>query len=181
MFENNLITGHLDSLLTNGLNSVWSFNHEAIAKLAEGRANPISTRIQWLFAHISKELSYSLDLGSGCVIIFLSDAGTVRRFLEHHGSSFDIVIFAVDNTDLGIYEVLLPLYFPRSKFEEDAARWQLPSDIGGHDGEPMLPDRQIRIIDNPQHTLHGELARGGFSKVTEHFRNALVCELCRCH
>ncbi|KAH0817770.1 hypothetical protein GEV33_005022 [Tenebrio molitor] len=81
---------------------------------------------------------------------------TVRRFLEHHGSSFDIVIFAVDNTDLGIYEVLLPLYFPRSKFEEDAARWQLPSDIGGHDGEPMLPDRQIRIIDNPQHTLHAD-------------------------
>jgi hypothetical protein len=156
LFENNLITGHLDSLLTNGLNSVWSFNHEAIAKLAEGRANPISTRIQWLFAHTSKELGYSLDFGRGCVIIFLSDAGTVRRFLEHHGSSFDIVIFAVDNTDLGIYEVLLPLYFPRSKFEEDAARWQLPSDIGGHDGEPMLPDRQIRIIDNPQHTLHAD-------------------------
>ncbi|XP_008201396.1 protein GDAP2 homolog [Tribolium castaneum] len=81
---------------------------------------------------------------------------TVRRFLEHHGSSFDTVIFTVDNTDLGIYEVLLPLYFPRSKFEEDAARWQLPSDVGGHDGEPMVPDRQIRIIDNPQHTLHAD-------------------------
>lgn len=83
-------------------------------------------------------------------------AGTVRRHLERHGSSFDTIIFVVDNSDLGIYEVLLPLYFPRSKVEEDAARWQLPSELGGTDGEPMLPDRQIRIIDNPQHTLHGK-------------------------
>nr|XP_022909356.1 protein GDAP2 homolog isoform X2 [Onthophagus taurus] len=79
---------------------------------------------------------------------------TVRRFLEKFGSSLDIVIFVVDATDIGIYEVLLPLYFPRSKLEEEASRWQLPSDVGGPDGEPMLPDRQIRIIDNPQHTLH---------------------------
>ncbi|KAK5649516.1 hypothetical protein RI129_000545 [Pyrocoelia pectoralis] len=79
---------------------------------------------------------------------------TVRRFLEQHGSSLDIVIFNVGNSDLGIYEILLPLYFPRSKLEEDAARWQLPADIGGSEGEPLIPDRQIRIIDNPQHTLH---------------------------
>ncbi|XP_066256772.1 protein GDAP2 homolog [Euwallacea similis] len=81
---------------------------------------------------------------------------TVRRFLERHGNSLDTVIFVVDKVDLGIYEVLLPLYFPRSKQEEDAARYQLPSDIGGPDGEPIMPDRQIRIIDNPQHTLHAE-------------------------
>ncbi|KAJ8942516.1 hypothetical protein NQ318_007245 [Aromia moschata] len=80
--------------------------------------------------------------------------GTVRRFLEHHGSSLDTVIFVVDKVDLGIYEVLLPLYFPRSKLEEEAAKYQLPSETGGPDGEPIMPDRQIRIIDNPQHTLH---------------------------
>lgn len=79
---------------------------------------------------------------------------TVRRFLERHGNSLDTVIFVVDKVDLGIYEVLLPLYFPRSKQEEDAAKYQLPSDVGGADGEPIMPDRQIRIIDNPQHTLH---------------------------
>ncbi|CAH1109856.1 unnamed protein product [Psylliodes chrysocephalus] len=79
---------------------------------------------------------------------------TVRRFFENHGSSLDTVIFVVDKVDLGIYEVLLPLYFPRSKLEEESARYQLPADIGGPDGEPIMPDRQIRIIDNPQHTLH---------------------------
>ncbi|CAH0558831.1 unnamed protein product [Brassicogethes aeneus] len=81
---------------------------------------------------------------------------SVRRFLERHGSCLDTVIFVVDKLDLGIYEVLLPLYFPRSKFEEDAARWQLPSEVGGPEGEPIMPDRQIRIIDNPQHTLHAD-------------------------
>lgn len=47
---------------------------------------------------------------------------TVRRFLEKHGTAFDTVIFVTDKLDLSIYEVLLPLYFPRSKQEEDVAR-----------------------------------------------------------
>lgn len=79
---------------------------------------------------------------------------TIRRFLERHGNALDTIVFVIDKVDLGIYEVLMPLYFPRSKFEEDAARWQLPNDIGGPEGEPIMPDRQIRIIDNPQHALH---------------------------
>jgi len=66
-------------------------------------------------------------------------------------------VFAVENIDVGIYEVLLPLYFPRSLQEQEMALWQLPANVGGPDGEPLLPDRQIRIIDNPQHSLDGEL------------------------
>lgn len=60
---------------------------------------------------------------------------------------------AVDSCDGGIYEVLMPLYFPRSLGEERAAVLQLPG-TGGPDGEPLFPDRQIRIIDNPTHN-HG--------------------------
>ena len=56
---------------------------------------------------------------------------------------------------LQIYEVLLTYYFPRTLSEEENACWHLPSDIGGMKGEPQLPDRQIRIIDNPQHSLQG--------------------------
>jgi hypothetical protein len=66
-------------------------------------------------------------------------------------------VFAVENSDVGIYEVLLPLYFPRSLQEQEMALWQLPANVGGPDGEPLVPDRQIRIIDNPQHSLDGEL------------------------
>lgn len=79
--------------------------------------------------------------------------GTVRRFLEKYPNAFDVLVFVVDSSDFGIYEILLPLYFPRSKAEENKARWLLPSNIGGFEGEPLLPDRQIRIIDNPQHTF----------------------------
>lgn len=81
--------------------------------------------------------------------------GTIRRFLEQYGDSVTCIVFVLEPCDLGIYEVLLPLYFPRNLAEQDNACWQLPNDIGGIDGEPLLPDRQIRIIDNPQHALHG--------------------------
>jgi hypothetical protein len=81
----------------------------------------------------------------------------VRRFLDKHSSQIDTLVFAVENSEVGIYELLLPLYFPRSLQEELHAARHLPSCVGGLDGEPVLPDRQIRIIDNPHH-LHGTLA-----------------------
>lgn len=81
---------------------------------------------------------------------------TMRRFLEQYGDSVTCIVLVLEPCDLGIYEVLLPLYFPRNLAEQDNACWQLPNDIGGTDGEPLLPDRQIRIIDNPQHALHGD-------------------------
>ncbi|XP_017796657.1 PREDICTED: protein GDAP2 homolog [Habropoda laboriosa] len=81
---------------------------------------------------------------------------TIRRFLEQYGDSIACIVFVLEPCDIGIYEVLLPLYFPRNLAEQDNACWQLPNDIGGMDGEPLLPDRQIRIIDNPQHALHGD-------------------------
>ncbi|XP_012276397.1 protein GDAP2 homolog [Orussus abietinus] len=83
---------------------------------------------------------------------------TVRRFLEQYSYSINCIVFVLEPCDLGVYEVLLPLYFPRTVAEQENACWQLPSDIGGMDGEPLLPDRQIRIIDNPQHALHGDEA-----------------------
>ncbi|XP_039290459.1 protein GDAP2 homolog isoform X2 [Nilaparvata lugens] len=83
---------------------------------------------------------------------------TVRRFLEQQiggGSGVETVVLVVESCDAGIYEVLLPLYFPRSVGEERMALLQLPSaGVGGPDGEPLHPDRQIRIIDNPQHQHH---------------------------
>ncbi|XP_073978563.1 ganglioside induced differentiation associated protein 2 isoform X2 [Rhodnius prolixus] len=81
---------------------------------------------------------------------------TIRRILEHQenngNSTLQTVVLVVESCDAGIYEVLLPLYFPRSAKEEDAALLQLPSgkDYGPY-GEPVFPDRQIRIIDNPHH------------------------------
>jgi len=83
---------------------------------------------------------------------------TVRRFLEQYGDSIDSVVFVVDALNDGIYQLLAPLYFPRSAAEAESSRYQLPFDIGHPvSGEPVINDRRIRIIDNPQHTFHGAL------------------------
>lgn len=44
---------------------------------------------------------------------------------------------------------ILPLYFPRSSREEVEAIKLLPEDIGNENGEPIIPERQIRIMDKP--------------------------------
>nr|XP_053648910.1 protein GDAP2 homolog isoform X1 [Cherax quadricarinatus]XP_053648911.1 protein GDAP2 homolog isoform X1 [Cherax quadricarinatus] len=77
---------------------------------------------------------------------------TVRRFLEHWGQNLERILFVADSIDVSIYEILMPLYFPRSSQEEDSSCYLLPVDLGDEYGEPVIPGRQIRIIDNPQHT-----------------------------
>ncbi|XP_073524837.1 ganglioside-induced differentiation-associated protein 2 [Phyllobates terribilis] len=74
---------------------------------------------------------------------------TVRRFLESHGSALDKVVFAVTEQEEATYRLLLPLYFPRSPQEEQGSLPLLPLDIGNADGEPVVPERQIRICEKP--------------------------------
>lgn len=54
-----------------------------------------------------------------------------------------------------VYRKLLPLYFPRSEEEERACRPLVPADIGNSEGEPIVPERQIRISEKPG-VLEGE-------------------------
>uniref|UniRef100_A0A3Q3KIB8 Macro domain-containing protein n=1 Tax=Monopterus albus TaxID=43700 RepID=A0A3Q3KIB8_MONAL len=74
---------------------------------------------------------------------------TVRRFLENHGNSIETVVFAVSNTEELVYKKLLPLYFPRSGKEEKSCLPLIPADIGNSEGEPVVPERQIRIAEKP--------------------------------
>ncbi|KAF0026828.1 hypothetical protein F2P81_021565 [Scophthalmus maximus] len=80
--------------------------------------------------------------------------GTVRRFLESHGNSIDAVVFAVTDAEESVYKKLLPLYYPRSADEEKACLPLIPADIGNSEGEPVVPERQIRIAEKPG-TLEG--------------------------
>lgn len=82
----------------------------------------------------------------------------MRRFLEAN-PEFRVVL-CVEKAEKALYNVLLPLYFPASKAEEEAAVYHLPSDIGGPLGEPVDAERQIRIIQNPQHDA---MNRGKYS------------------
>ncbi|XP_011364755.1 ganglioside-induced differentiation-associated protein 2 isoform X1 [Pteropus vampyrus] len=74
---------------------------------------------------------------------------TVRRFLEIHGETIEKVVFAVSELEEATYQKLLPLYFPRSLREESRSLPYLPADIGNADGEPVVPERQIRISEKP--------------------------------
>lgn len=73
---------------------------------------------------------------------------TVRRFLENY-SDVDIIVFVVENAEEAIYKKVMPLYFPRDEEEEDFALNELPDDIGNETGEPVIAERQIRIMDKP--------------------------------
>lgn len=100
-------------------------------------------------AHIALRESYGgrrlLRISNGASLF----SGTVRRFLEAH-PDFRVVL-CVERTDRSLYNALIPLYFPATATEEEAATWCLPTDIGGPLGEPNDPERQIRIIQNPHH------------------------------
>lgn len=74
---------------------------------------------------------------------------TVRRFLEIHGETIEKVVFAVSELEEATYQKLLPLYFPRSLKEESQSLPCLPADIGNAEGEPVVPERQIRISEKP--------------------------------
>ncbi|KAK7153955.1 hypothetical protein R3I94_007346 [Phoxinus phoxinus] len=74
---------------------------------------------------------------------------TVRRFLENHGENIETVVFAVSDVEEPVYRKLMPLYYPRSKKEERIGLPFLPADIGNSEGEPVVPERQIRIAEKP--------------------------------
>uniref|UniRef100_A0A3P8ZJQ9 Macro domain-containing protein n=1 Tax=Esox lucius TaxID=8010 RepID=A0A3P8ZJQ9_ESOLU len=74
---------------------------------------------------------------------------TVRRFLENHGESIETVVFAVTDVEEPTYRKLLPLYYPRSEVEERVSLPLIPADIGNSEGEPVVPERQIRIAEKP--------------------------------
>uniref|UniRef100_A0A8C7CBN7 Ganglioside induced differentiation associated protein 2 n=1 Tax=Oncorhynchus kisutch TaxID=8019 RepID=A0A8C7CBN7_ONCKI len=92
---------------------------------------------------------------------------TVRRFLENHGKSIEMVVFAVTDMEEPTYRKLLPLYYPRSEEEERASLPLIPADIGNSEGEPVVPERQIRITekpgteDNSEETLDSDLGQVG--------------------
>lgn len=81
----------------------------------------------------------------------------VRRVLEKYEEYFSLIIFVVEDVDIGIYDHLMPFYFPRSPAEEESAQYYLPKDIGGDNGQPVLPERDIRISIKPTAAALAEL------------------------
>lgn len=82
--------------------------------------------------------------------VFFLLVGAIRKFLEMQEEMGCVIVhtivLVVESCDASMYEVLLPLYFPRSLQEERTAVLRLPMD-----SDYVHNDRRIRIIDNPQH------------------------------
>ncbi|XP_033107037.1 protein GDAP2 homolog [Anneissia japonica] len=77
---------------------------------------------------------------------------TVRRFLEFHGEEVERIIFVISGMNEDSYVELLPLYFPRNEDEESWACDLLPENVGNEYGEPVIPERKIRIMEKPTRT-----------------------------
>ncbi|KAJ3592339.1 hypothetical protein NHX12_007466 [Muraenolepis orangiensis] len=93
---------------------------------------------------------------------------TVRRFLENHVEAAETVVFAVSEVEEPVYRKLLPLYFPRSEEEERARLPFIPADIGNSEGEPIVPERQIRITEKPGNLQEEDSLDQDFAQVGQH-------------
>lgn len=72
----------------------------------------------------------------------------VRRILEKKLDQFDKIILHVQN-GTEQYESIFICYFPRTKLDEEMSCYKLGESIGGPNGEPVIPEREIRIKSKP--------------------------------
>ena len=85
-----------------------------------------------------------------CVFVIYGDRTRQDIYMDIFPLFFpDVFVIYADLTRQDIYMEILPLYFPRCADEEAEAIKRLPEDIGNEDGEPIIPERQIRILDKP--------------------------------
>ncbi|KAH7644703.1 Ganglioside-induced differentiation-associated protein 2 [Dermatophagoides farinae] len=78
----------------------------------------------------------------------------IRRFMESYPDAFDTIILCMQNEhEYDLYRSVLKLYFPRNHHEEQMESSLLPANNGGPMGEPIIPERAIRIQENPIKSL----------------------------
>lgn len=71
----------------------------------------------------------------------------IRRILEKKRHEFDRIVIHVKDGE----ESLIPFlcYFPSGHLDEEVACYRLSAAIGGPNGEPVIPEREIRIKSKP--------------------------------
>lgn len=71
----------------------------------------------------------------------------IRRILEQKGQEFDKIVVHVQSIDK--YRIPYYCYFPRTAQDEAVACYYFSGSIGGPNGEPIIPEREIRIKSKP--------------------------------
>lgn len=72
----------------------------------------------------------------------------IRRILEKKPYDFDKIVILVRNGSRFNAKPFF-CYFPRTKLDEEIACYMLSISIGGPNGEPVIPEREIRIKSKP--------------------------------
>uniref|UniRef100_A0A8C4GNJ5 Ganglioside induced differentiation associated protein 2 n=1 Tax=Dicentrarchus labrax TaxID=13489 RepID=A0A8C4GNJ5_DICLA len=79
----------------------------------------------------------------------LEDATHIAFSKTNYVSFWALICILICVSLQPVYKKLLPLYYPRSEEEEKACLPLIPADIGNSEGEPVVPERQIRIAEKP--------------------------------
>lgn len=74
---------------------------------------------------------------------FVMELRVLRRFLERKSADIDKIILYVNDCEQ--FNSHFYCYFPRTKHDEEFACYNLGHDIGGSNGEPVIPEREIRV------------------------------------
>lgn len=81
----------------------------------------------------------------------------IRRILEKKRNEIDRIVILTNKSDA--YTIPFFCYFPRSAIDENMACYKL-NDIGGLNGEPVIPEREIRIKSKPANDQSIDLTSG---------------------
>lgn len=71
----------------------------------------------------------------------------IRRILEKKLREFDKIVLHVQDVDT--YTIPFFCYFPRTTIDEEIACYFFTGSLGGANGEPVIPEREIRIKSKP--------------------------------
>uniref|UniRef100_A0A6G1S5K5 Ganglioside-induced differentiation-associated protein 2 n=1 Tax=Aceria tosichella TaxID=561515 RepID=A0A6G1S5K5_9ACAR len=71
----------------------------------------------------------------------------IRRMLEKKRHEFDKIVVHV--RDIESCATCFYSYFPRTPLDQEIACYYLPGSLGGPNGEPVIPEREIRIKSKP--------------------------------
>lgn len=81
----------------------------------------------------------------------------IRRILEKKRNDIDRIVILVNKNDP--YTIPFFCYFPRTSIDEKMACYKL-NDIWGPNGEPVIPEREIRIKSKPANDQSIDLTSG---------------------
>lgn len=73
----------------------------------------------------------------------------IRRILEKKSHEFDRIVIHACNNSMEFYLRHFYCYFPQTSLDEDVACYHFDGSLGGANGEPVIPEREIRIKSKP--------------------------------